>query len=218
MLEFLEASLLNINLPYTILMLVVLIYWVSVILGVLDFDFLDFDVDVDMDLDVDVDADIDIDAGGGFGFSQALYFFNIGSLPFMIILSFLAFFMWSASVLTNHYIGNSSWLIALGLFIPISIGSLFLTKFATIPFVKMFAAMEQETDIEVIGKECVLMESADSIHIAHGKVVTESGLVQMINVQTIEEGKVISKGTTVIIVEYDEKKKCYLVTEGVRND
>ncbi len=212
MLEFLEASLLPVNLPYTILMLVVLIYWVSVILGVLDFDFLDFDVDVDVDLDVD--ADMDVDAGGGFGFSQVLYFFNIGSLPFMIILSFLAFFMWSASVLANHYVGNSSWLIALGLFVPILIGSLFLTKFATIPFVKMFAAMERDTDIEVIGKECVLMESADSVHLAHGKVVTGSGLVQMINVRTIDEGKTIPKGSTAIIVEYDEKRKCYLITEG----
>ena len=215
MLEFLEAALLPINLPYTILMIVVVIYWLSVILGVLDFDFLDFDVDIDVDMDVDVDADVDVDTGGHFGFANILHFFNIGALPFMIVLSFLAFFMWSASILINHYINNSSWLIGIGLFLPIFIGSLFLTKFTTIPFVKIFAAMEKETDIAVIGRECILMESADSKHLAQGKVVTGSGMVQMINVKTINEHQTISKGSKALIVEYDEERKCFLIDVGV---
>ena len=39
------------NLPYTILLGFVLIYWLTVILGFLDLSTLDLDVDIDMDVD-----------------------------------------------------------------------------------------------------------------------------------------------------------------------
>ena len=66
---------------YSILLMVFLLYWMTVIIGVFDFSSLDFDIDidadVDMDVDVDVDADTDVDAsGGGSIVLVVLSFFN----------------------------------------------------------------------------------------------------------------------------------------------
>lgn len=66
-----------------VLLLVVMLYWVSVFMGLLDMGFFDVDLDVDMDVDVDVDVDIDVDVDvnveviGG-GLVGILYFFNFG--------------------------------------------------------------------------------------------------------------------------------------------
>lgn len=213
--QFLEAALQPINMPYTMFMMVVLIYWLTVILGVLDFSFLDFDVDVDADVDVDVDADVDADSGGSVGGALAgiLLFFNIGTVPFMIVFSFLIFFMWSASVFANYYLNNESWGLATLMFPAFLIGGLFFAKFATAPFVKMFESMYNDTDVTVIGKVCLLMESADSEHIAHAKVTNSEGLVQMVNVKT-SEGEIIEKGSQVLIISYDEEQKCYIVADA----
>ena len=86
-----QAAIEPVNIVYTILLVVVALYWLSVFLGALDlssFDFdVDADVDVDADLDVDVDADMDVDgeAHTTIGwFAGTLHFFNFGKLPFMI--------------------------------------------------------------------------------------------------------------------------------------
>ena len=60
--ELLQACVSLANLPYTILLGLVLLYWVSVIVGVFDLDSGTPDMDADADLDMDADADVDMDA------------------------------------------------------------------------------------------------------------------------------------------------------------
>ena len=54
-----------VNLPYTLLLIAMLLYWLSVIAGALDISILDLDIDldanVDLDADVDLGADVDLD-------------------------------------------------------------------------------------------------------------------------------------------------------------
>ena len=60
--EFLQIAL---NFPtafFSLLLIVVLAYWLFVLLGALDLDLFDVDADIDADIDVDVDVDVDIDA------------------------------------------------------------------------------------------------------------------------------------------------------------
>ena len=51
------------NIVATFIFIFCIGYWLTVMVGVLDFSALDFDVEVDVD--VDVDADVEIDTGGG---------------------------------------------------------------------------------------------------------------------------------------------------------
>jgi hypothetical protein len=217
------------NLLYTLLLGIVLIYWLTVILGALDLDFLDFDldtdidvdvdldvdvdVDMDVDTDVDVDADTDVDAGGGPGFFiQSAAFFNVGSIPFMIFLSVLFLSMWTCSVLANYYIGNAySWFFWAFL-IPNFIGSLFITKVLTMPFKSFHSKVNQEviSKKDLVGKICkvTLMASPDKSGQAEINFDDQNF---RINVRSTGKES-ISKGSQAIIVEYDPDKNYYLIS------
>ena len=65
MLEFIQACFTLVNLPWTIMFLLMACYWSTVIIGLLDIHAFDIDVDaspdIDVDVDVDVDAQLDVD-------------------------------------------------------------------------------------------------------------------------------------------------------------
>lgn len=209
--ELFRESILPLNLPYTVLLGLVLFYWLTVFLGALDIDLFHFDVGVDADIDVDIDVDADIDAGGhsSLSWGKVLHFFNIGEAPFMIILSFMSFFMWAGSVLFNHYTGNSSQLVAFGLFFLLFIVSLFLTKFCSIPFAKFFAVFDKQLDRNVIGAVCQVKVSATENSLGQAEVDTED-FHQLVNIKTVE-GLTLKKGDTALILEYNEEDNYYIV-------
>ncbi|CAM2065531.1 DUF1449 domain-containing protein [Sulfidibacter corallicola] len=67
MLELFQASLAWANLPITVLLGLILVYWLFVILGFVGMDSLDVDVETDVGFDADLDAgadvQVDVDAG-----------------------------------------------------------------------------------------------------------------------------------------------------------
>ncbi|MGB0525501.1 MAG: hypothetical protein ACPGJS_21170 [Flammeovirgaceae bacterium] len=207
--ELLEESLRAVNFPYTLLLGLVLFYWLTVFLGLLDLDFLSIDVDVDADVDVDMDADIDAGHHGGFSFGKLLHFFNIGEAPFMIIMTFLSLYMWVGSILFNHFMQNSSGLLAAGFAIPLIIVSLFLTKFSSWPFAKVFKALNKEEDTNVIGKLCEVKVGASDKYLGQAEVNGEK-YHQLINIKAVE-GVELKKGEHALILEYVEDGNYYIV-------
>ena len=63
--EIIEFSFEGMNYPFTILLVLILLYWVTVIVGLLDMDFLDVDLEADVELSADVDTSIEADGGLG---------------------------------------------------------------------------------------------------------------------------------------------------------
>ena len=125
MLELWNAALAAVNLPYTILLGFVCLYWLSVITGVLDIST----GDVDVDLDIDVDADMDVEADAEIGWmGGALHFFNFGKVPFMLIMTVVIVSAWSMAVISNHYWGDYKWHFGLAMAGPILFVSLFIAK------------------------------------------------------------------------------------------
>ena len=104
--ELLQAALAPYNIVHTLLLTVVLFYWLGIIFGALDISAFDIDVDAGVDMDVDADVDAGADGNGVGWFAGALHFFNFGKLPFMLIMSFVIFFAWAISILAHHYIGH----------------------------------------------------------------------------------------------------------------
>ena len=109
MLELLYVAFTPVNLFFTVLLLLVLVYWIMVILGALDVDFLD----IDFDSDVDADADVDMDFQGGGFLRGILEFFYIGEVPVMVLVSVFSLSVWTISVLGNYYLNPNSSLILL---------------------------------------------------------------------------------------------------------
>ena len=216
------------NLLYTLLLGLVMIYWVTVLLGALDLDFLDVDidtdvdVDVDVDIDVDVDADIDVDAdvdaetevdvsGGPGFFVQTAAFFNVGSVPFMIFLSVLVLSMWSSSVLVHYYFGKPySWFF-FAFFVPNLVASLFITKLLTTPLKSFHKHVNQDgvSNKALVGKICrvTLMASPEKSGQAEINFDDQNFLL---NVRSSGDES-IPKGSQAIIVEYDPEKNLYLI-------
>ena len=112
--ELWQAAFEPVNLFYTILLGLILLYWLSVLVGALDLSALDFDLDVDADMDMDVDVDADIDADAEMESSLgwmagALHFFNFGKLPFMILMTFVILPAWVLSIGLNENLGHGRW-------------------------------------------------------------------------------------------------------------
>ena len=115
--ELFQVAVHPLNLVYTVLVALVVLYWLSVILGAIDISAFDFDLDTDLDVDVDADVDTDISVDGWL--ATALHFFHFDRLPFMLVMSLVILSAWSMTVLTNHYWGNYSVAFGLALAAPI---------------------------------------------------------------------------------------------------
>ncbi len=151
--EFLHLMFSPQNILGTFLLCFCILYWLVVIVGVIDIDLIDVDVDVDTDIDIDADADISSGEGSLAWLNKMLVFFNLGKIPFMVWLTFFSFPLWLLLMIVNHFFGNTSFLIGLLFFIPLSIVSAFIAKPLTFPFVKMFAILEKENKPKnMIGK------------------------------------------------------------------
>jgi len=202
--ELLQAAVLPPNLLATGLLVFVLLYWLTVIIGLLDFKTVDFH------LATDVDADGHLLHADSDWLNGALAFFNIGRIPLMVFVSFVALPLWVGSILANYYTGNTSLLLGLGYLVPLFVGSVFLAKFLTLPFVKLFAALEKDhTGAAVaLGKVCTVLLPATVEHLGQAAVHID-GAPLMLNVRTT--GLALRKGDTALVIDYDEARRCYLI-------
>ncbi len=219
MMELLQAAVSPVNIIYTILLAVILIYWTSIIIGVLDisaFDIdVDMDVDVDLDVDIDVDADVDVDADGDVGsggwFAGALHFFNFGKLPFMVIMSFIVLFQWAMALLVNHHFGHGSVIFALVAALPILFVSLSMTKVITTPLIPVFAKLDTaEKPVNYIGKTGTLILPPTREKVGQAEVI-EEGNPLIISVKASEEQVLPKKGDTIVVISQAENKAHFLI-------
>ncbi len=204
--ELFELSVSGANLPFTILLGLVLVYWVGVILGALDLELFDFD------LDLGGDADVDADVGGvGGGGMALLQFFHVGTVPLSILLSFFILSLWIISVVANYYLGNGSVLVVLLLLVPNLIASLFVTKLFTLPICALFRKLETEShELEVVvGKICTVKTSRVDPRTGQAEVET-SGAPLLLSVRT-RDGEVLERGDEAIILEHDKENSVYMV-------
>ncbi len=212
--ELFDHSFSLINVIPTFLLFFSLVYWVIVMIGAIDTDFLDVDIDLDMDADIDMDVDLDVDAdvpeGASIGwFNSVLTFFNLGQIPLMIFITFLALPMWFIAIVGNYYLGVSNFIIALLLLIPNFIVSLFLAKFATMPFVKLFTRLKKEgtSNQSLTGKICKVILVASDSRLGQAEI-NEDGTSYLISTKTTN-GLIIKKGETALVIDFNKESNVY---------
>lgn len=208
MTELLQAAIAPPNLVATGLLVFVLLYWLTVIVGLLDMKTVDLSIDDHGHFHHDGPGPPD---GVGTGWlNGALAFFNLGRIPLMVFLSFVFLPLWVGSILANYYTGNTSLLLGLAFLLPLFIGSLFVAKFLTLPFVKLFTALEKDHDsgAVVIGKVCTVMLPATASHLGQASVRID-GAPLMLNVRSTSTP--LAKGDTGLVIDFDAARRCYLV-------
>ncbi|TGE23922.1 DUF1449 family protein [Hymenobacter aquaticus] len=207
MTELAQAALSPPNLVASGLLIFVLLYWLTVILGLLDFKTLDLHLDADGGLtEAPHDPHLSVAWLNG-----ALAFFNLGRVPLMVFVSFVALPLWVGSILTNYYTHNTSWLLGLVFCLPLLVGSLLVAKVLTTPFVKLFATLEKDqAGTNPIGKICTVLLPASHEHLGQA-VVKANGDTLMLNVKAASAATELHKGDTALIIDYSARSRCYLI-------
>ena len=210
--EFIHIIFSGVNFIPTTLFILVLFYWLIVLIGAIDTDFLDFDIDMDIDVDTDVDVDTDANSGSDlFALNKVLVFFNLGKIPFMVFLTFLAIPLWFLTIITNHIIGNTSILFSIILLIPLLIVSLFITKIFTMPFVKLFSMLDKDNDEDdIIGGVGDVRLGANSEQKGQADVMVGESFFTIF-IKTYESAEIVKKGDQVLIIDHIKEGDYYLV-------
>ena len=214
MLELLRESLLVYNFFFTGLLVLTLIYWLMLIVGMVDVDLFSPDVEAEFDLDVDVDVDTEAPhAKPGVG-AQILRFFNVGEVPFMVVFSIIIFTTWPLTVLANYYFNPGQSLTLGFLFAGIAFcGSLIPAKFVTFPFKILFRRLESSTKHESLDGSVGTVRTA-TVNASYGQVeVVRDGSHILLNAYPFHGDESLSKGDSILVIDYDKERKKYGVTK-----
>ena len=228
--ELVEASLQFPTVVFTIVLGIVVVYWLFVLLGALDIDLFGGDVDVDVsgaakgigevltggakggaeafhaDAGGDVDAGGDADAdGGGGGVWHGL---GLGDVPVTISVSLIVMISWCASLLVMHYIaGTAGWQRAVVLVIAIIL-ALPIAALLVRPLAPVFAVKEGKSNADYVGHICTISTGSVDDHFGQA-TVEDGGTVLVIQVRS-ERGK-LARGDKALIIEFDQARQAYIV-------
>lgn len=191
------------NLPASVLLLVIVIYWLSVIFGALDLDLFDFDLDMDGEPDSFLSA----------GF-VGLRFMNVGNVPIMVWASLFGISLWAVSMLLWFYrdlrvYEPGTWNDLLYLVRNTAIAAV-LTKLATQPMIPWFEHREAFTIDDLIGNQVVISSGEATPDFGQARFET-GGAPMLLDVRTVDGH--FAKGDRAEIVDYDPDTRTYLISK-----
>ena len=197
MLELWQIATAMPNLILTLLLGLILLYWIGVILGVLDLSLFDFDLEMDSEVDS--------------GFLVPVL--DFGPVPFMAVLSIFIFCMWNLAILGNALFSMEASWPAYAFFVPNILASFLVTKIAAVPLKKLFQGLDGEQyatkDVETM--MCTLLSDNDGSRLSQAAIVTDEAHYT-VNVKA-RNGQFIAKGSRALIIEKDENQDLYYVEE-----
>ncbi|HEX8349848.1 MAG TPA: hypothetical protein VF598_07790, partial [Hymenobacter sp.] len=213
MTELLRAAVSSPNLLPTGLLVFVLLYWLVVILGLLDFKSLDLHTHHDMQVPHDAHVSAASSGVEVAWLNHVLAFFNLGRVPLMVFVSFVALPLWVGSILLNYFLGNTALLPGLLLLVPLFVGSLLLAKLLTTPFVHLFAALEKNHDsgAQPLGKVCTVLLPTNGERLGQARVHLLNGAPLVLNVRAASATFQLGKGDSALVIDYDAERRCYLI-------
>lgn len=228
--QIINIALSPVNMVLTILMILLIVYWLFTMISGIDFDV---DVDVDVDADVDIDSETNLD-GGNLDFEDianteinkedvanrrkklkwwqiALIYFNFVGLPFMFTFTCWIFVWWLCTVisttLTHSYTNNLGYILLLAAILP----SLIITKIITTPFKNFFKNLNKDGDspIDLIGRTGILFSTISENKMGSAEVTAENATMS-IYVKSLT-GKHINYNQKILIIKQSEDKNYYFV-------
>ena len=193
------------NIIPTVLLLLVVLYWIVVIIGVLDLDFLDVDLDVEVG-----------DAAGPF--YAILAFLKVGQLPFMFVFSIIILNFWIIAMFMYYLPITPGGGVNTLLLLPAIILSTFLTKLEFLPFKGMFkrSSMQETTENDILRQLCTLRCDTDKDRLGQAEVKRDGASV-VINVKPEFQEESFHKDEVACVFRKDMDKNIYYIVkvEGV---
>ncbi|MGH4118757.1 hypothetical protein [Clostridium sp.] len=203
--ELLKNAFEGINIIPTVLLILIVLYWIIVIIGFLDFDFLDFD--------------FDLEAGDTSGPLIALLgFLNASELPFMFIFSVLTLNFWIIAMLMYYLPITIGGVVNTVLLIPALMLSMVITKFVSFPLkvILKYSSMQDDRGSEVIGQLCILKCNVKNGRLGQAELKRDGASV-VINVRAEYNLESFNKEQVAFVVRKDIDKNVYYIVknEGV---
>lgn len=222
MIELFQAAILPHQMLFSLLLALVVCYWLLVLLGALDFE-------ADLPDDLGVDGDAHHSSGTGsthaLGMSTGGAWLSVGrflgfsQVPLMVWLSFMILFMWFGSLVLNEWYNQAGNLgQAALLLLPNLLGSLIVTKLVTYPVGKLFKAMgdaDSEAE-EVIGRSGVVVSTEADASYGQLEIATAS-VPLLINVRTLPDAPVLKRGDPAKVVSSGPDNLFYLIESAPQN-
>lgn len=188
------------TLPFTILAGVVSIYWLLMIIGALDLDFLDFDLGTDIDVDVNGSW---LDWG-----LVGLRWFNLGDVPLMVWVSIFDFAALGTSLYFDQGMsGAEPQQLAAAILRSVGVG-LLAAKVVTQPLKGKLKIVEPNRVEDLLGRTCVVTTVEATEEYGQAQCRAE-GAPLLLNIKTTDGPH--PKGTVVEIVDYEPRERVYFV-------
>jgi hypothetical protein len=192
---------------YTVVLGIMLVFWIFAILGMFDIDILPGDAGDDM-FDGDFDGEMP-------GFIGLLHTMGLTGVPLTLVISIIALLgfilsyfssIWIllplGSDLLRYLIGTAILVVSFGIAIPI-------TAQAIKPMKPLFVKHYAPSKRDYIGHQCVVTSSTVSSDFGIGTVETHGAPLQ-VDIRT-HEGEVYAKGETLRIAQYDPAQDSFEV-------
>ena len=200
--EIWEQAIRTYNMPLTVLLGVVFLFWiVSLLTGG----------------DIDADVDVDVDTGGvdTHGLTSGiLRLVNAQDVPLTLVISVLTLFMWGISIVSNYYLNpNENGWVAFGLFLLNFIISVLLVKAVTQPLRSFFRTLknDQEHKEPLIGSAGHVKSRVLDGHFGQCEIVRPKGAPALLNCRLAEGEEAMVRDEEILVIGYDDKTQKYIV-------
>jgi len=191
---------------YTVLIGVLVIFWLFAIIGALDIDIISFDADLDMDIDGDIEMP---------GFVGLLHTLGYTGVPFTIVLTVLIFLAWIFTYLVSAYLipviptALFKFLVGTATLIGSFLVAVPLTSKIVSPLRKLALENSAKSNKDYLGGMCKVTSLSVDETFGQGKIkTTGTSLVVRIRAAIPND---IKKGDIVRPISYDETENVYHV-------
>lgn len=203
--NFLTTSFAFPTIVFTVLLIIISVYWLLTIVGLFDIDF----------LDIDMDFDYAGEAAPAGGLSGVMIAMGLTGLPVSIIFSFIVLFSWLGTYLSSLYmlpyisLGFLFWLMAIVSIIFSVVVSIPVTIFMTKPMRRFFKVNYATKSNDLLGEICQVITSEVSDTFGEAEMNKE-GDYFIFQVRSKKNNQ-IKKGDDVVLLEYDHDLNVYYI-------
>ncbi len=219
MTELWQTAIAGANLGPTVLLGLLMLYWLFVILGAVGLDLFDFHADADVDVGGDLDVDGNLEPGAipsalSIG-ALVLKSLNIGLVPLMVWLSAFALSLWVITMLWDHPATHESVGRELVVLFRNGVLAILAAKLLTQPLRGQFNDVVAPRARDLVGRVCSVatLEVTDR----SGQIRCETGAAPLLlNARIQQDSEPLKKGDTAVIVEYQQG--IYFVRKAQQED
>ncbi len=203
--EIWDQAFLIYNLPLTLLLGLVSLFWLVSLVGIGDFDS-------EVDIDAEVDGGADLLSGGGLGFLMRAV--NAHDVPVMLVLSLLTLFLWLISIASNFYLNSGeSGLIAFGLFLVNFLLSVIGVKLVTQPLCPMFRSIKNDKEHQepLIGSTGFVKSRVLDKDFGQCEVIRPKGAPALLNCRLAEGEEPMVRGEEILVIGHDDDTRKFII-------